>query len=58
MSMEEDKMSNNLFDKTGANEDEFFYNVIMKNAFNVFSPFEIDRNVDFPKKRYSWRGCA
>ena len=56
--MEEDKMSNNLFDKTGANEDEFFYNVIMKNAFNVFSPFEIDRNVDFPKKRYSWRGCA
>lgn len=50
MSMGEDKMSNDLFDKTGANEDEFFYNVIMKNAFNVFSPFEIDRNVDFPKK--------
>jgi len=48
--MGEDKMSNDLFDKTGANEDEFFYNAIMNKAFNVFSPFEIDRNVDFPKK--------
>lgn len=50
MSMGEDKMSNDLFDKTGANEDEFFYNVIMNKVFNMFSPFEIDRNVDFPKK--------
>lgn len=50
MSAGEDKMSNDLFDKTGANEDEFFYNVIMNKVFNMFSPFEIDRNIDFPKK--------
>lgn len=45
-----EKMSNNLFDKTGANEDEFFYKVIMNKVFNVFSPFEIDRDVNFPNK--------
>lgn len=38
------------FDQTAANEDEFFYNAIISQAFSIFSPFEVDRNIDFPKK--------
>ena len=43
-------MSEELFDRTGANEDEFFYNAMMSQVFTIFSPFEIDREIDFPKK--------
>ena len=37
-------------DKIGADEEEFFYNVMMGQAFNVPSPFEIRKDIDFPKK--------
>lgn len=43
-------MLNDIADRTGANEDEFFYSVIMRQTFNIFSPFEIERDIDFPKK--------
>lgn len=45
-----DNMSKELFDRTGANEDEFFYNAFMTQVFTIFSPFEIDREIVFPKK--------
>lgn len=31
-------------------EEEFFYNVMMHSAFNVLSPFEVDKDADFPRK--------
>lgn len=43
-------MSKELFDRTGANEDEFFYNAMASQVFSLFSPFEVDREIDFPKK--------
>ena len=43
-------MSKELFDETGANEDEFFYNALMSQVFGIFSPFEVDMQMDFPKK--------
>lgn len=43
-------MSQDVFDLTGANEDEFFYNALVYKVFNIFSPFEVDREFDFPKK--------
>ena len=43
-------MSKELFDRTGANEDEFFYNTMASQVFSLFSPFEVDREMDFPKK--------
>lgn len=38
------------FDKIGADEEEFFYNVMMSPGFNIHSPFEVRHDIDFPKK--------
>ena len=43
-------MSDELFDLTGANEDEFFYATMASQVFTIYSPFEVDRQMDFPKK--------
>lgn len=43
-------MYNGMFDKTGADENEFFYNVMMGPGFNIHSPFEVRKDIDFPKK--------
>ena len=43
-------MMSDKLDRSGGDEDEFFYNVMMSQAFGIFSPFEVDKNVDFPKK--------
>ena len=32
-------------------EEEFYYNVLMGEICNVFSPFEISKDIDFPKKQ-------
>lgn len=38
------------FDKIGADEEEFFYNVMMSPGFNIHSLFEVRHDIDFPKK--------
>ena len=37
-------------DKISAEEEEFFYNVMMSPGFNIHSPFEVGKDIDFPKK--------
>ena len=43
-------MLDELFDLTGANEDDFFYTAMASQVFTIYSPFEVDRQMDFPKK--------
>lgn len=31
-------------------EEEFFYNVMINQGFNIPSPFEVAKDVDFPQK--------
>ena len=31
-------------------EDEFYYEIMFGKVFGIFSPFEVDNNVDFPRK--------
>jgi hypothetical protein len=50
MNMGDEKMFKDKSDKTCADEDEFFYNVMMTQAFNIHSPFEVGKDIDFPKK--------
>jgi hypothetical protein len=38
------------FDKIGEGEEEFFYNVMMSPGFNIHSPFEVRKDIDFPNK--------
>lgn len=43
-------MFKDKLDKAGADENEFFYNVMMTQGFNIHSPFEVRKDIDFPKK--------
>lgn len=39
-----------MFDELNAKEKEFLAKELMRNSFGIFSPFELDENIDFPKK--------